>query len=140
MTYKIIPDSDRVMKYVTSVWDFTEDGISDGDITPSKGGIVLPKGAIIVDHTLETIIAPGVSGAPLTTVAIKVGPTTPLAVTSWDNIADVNIMPTTNGKVMIDDRAVRFTFANSGNLNTTSGVRLAVTIGYLDSSNATSGL
>ena len=49
-------------------------------------------------------------------------------------------MPTTNGKVMVSDRAVKFTFANSGNLNTTSGARLAVTIGYLDSSNATPGL
>lgn len=141
MTYKIIPDSDRVMKYVTAVWDAVEDGIA-AEVTPIKGGVVLPKGAIIVDHTLETIEAASVvSLSPQPTLAIKVGgtqiTTTPLNLLDWYQTVDVNILPTTNGKVMASDRAVKFAFANSSNF---TGGRLAVTIGYLDSSNATAGL
>ena len=125
MAFKITPTTKRQKKYMSAVWDFdTDGGTSVVPFTTS----VLPKGAVIVDHVIETVKATGSTGTP--TLKIKLGSTeittSGLAYGNYNGPGDCSMPATTNVKIL-QPEIINFLFSSA----VTSG-RIAVTIGYFD--------
>ena len=124
--YTITPTQKRQKKYMSAVWDFAVDG-GAAETTP-KLTSVLPKGAVIVDHVIETLSVMSASGTP--TLVIKVGPTeitdTPLGWNYYNSPLEVAMPATDTGK-MANAGAISWKFSG-----TVTGGKMAVTVGYFE--------
>ena len=124
--YRITPTQNRQKKYMTAVWDFAVDG-GAAETTPRLTSI-LPKGAVIVDHVVETLKTMSASGTP--TLIVKVGPTeitdSALAWSNFNTALEVAMPATDTGK-MVNAGAISWKFSAD-----VTGGKMAVTVGYFE--------